>query len=175
MKKRVILVGQAGSGKDFFRDHCSLLMELDVSFTTRPQRDGEQPGYTYHYVTTHQFENMVDGGNMHEAVAFNGWNYGTSRDSWEHADLFIMTPSGVSQIPESDRGSCTIIYFDIAEAVRRKRLELRSDFDSVERRIAADAKDFDGFNDFDIRITNPTYDCMGIYDLINFYEKCDTQ
>ena len=45
LNKRIILVGKAGAGKDYFKD---FLIEKDykpsVSYTTRSKRDGEVEG-----------------------------------------------------------------------------------------------------------------------------------
>ena len=94
---------------------------------------------------------------FYEYVEFNGWYYGTSKDDWENADVFIMTPSGVSTIKPEDRKNCVVVYIDIDEDIRRKRVSLRSDADSTERRIKADQKDFAGFIDYDYRITDPLF------------------
>jgi hypothetical protein len=40
---------------------------------------------------------------------------------------------------------------------REKRLMLRSDADTVERRLVADEKDFENFTTFDVRITNTDF------------------
>ena len=50
-----------------------------------------------------------------------------------------------------------IVYFDIDEETRRNRLLSRRDADNVERRIEADEKDFENFNDFDHRINDPNF------------------
>ena len=53
---------------------------------------------------------------------------------------------------------CIVVYFDIPLEVRRERLKKRSDWDSVERRIAADEADFKGFEDYDVIVKDPMYD-----------------
>ena len=69
-----------------------------------------------------------------------------------------MTPKGVSAINPIERKKCTIIYLDIPLEIRRKRLEERGDLnDKIERRLAADEKDFEGFTDFDIVVNNPNF------------------
>jgi len=81
---RIILVGKAGSGKDYFRDWLNAVEPLDVSYTTRPPRDGEVDGYTYHYITKDKFLAMEHNDAFLESVAFNGWKYGTSKFNWEN-------------------------------------------------------------------------------------------
>jgi guanylate kinase len=166
---RIILVGKAGSGKDYFRDWLNAVEPLDVSYTTRPPRDGEVDGYTYHYITKDEFLTMEHNDAFLEAVEFNGWKYGTSRFNWENKTVFIMTPSGTKCIPKEDRAQCVFVYFDIPIDVRRKRLAKRSDADSVERRLEADEKDFADFKDFNIRVTNPFFDPERLYTTINSF------
>jgi len=166
---RIILIGKAGSGKDYFRDWLSKVEPLDVSYTTRPPREGEVEDYTYHYVTKNIFMAMKENDAFLEAVDFNGWKYGTSRHNWETKTVFIMTPSGTKCIPEEDRKHCVFVYFDIPMDVRRERLSKRSDADSVERRINADERDFADFKDFDIRIKNPEFDVEKLYTTILTY------
>jgi len=169
---KILIIGKAASGKDYFRDWLSKVEELDVSYTTRPPRDGEVDGYTYHYITEEDFLNMKKMDGFLEAVNFNGWWYGTSQANWDTKAVFIMTPSGLTHIPEEYRKDCVYVYFDIPIDVRRERLSKRSDFDSVERRITADESDFTDFKDFDIRVTNPMFDVQDLYTTIISYGKC---
>jgi guanylate kinase len=166
---RIILVGKAGSGKDYFRDWLASVEELDVSYTTRQPRKGEADGYTYNYVDEYQFLTMKANDAFLEAVDFNGWMYGTSQFNWDTKTVFIMTPSGTNCIPKEDRNKCVFIYFDIPIEVRRGRLAERSDADSVDRRILADEEDFKDFKDFDIRIKNPLFDAQKLYTTILTY------
>ena len=157
--KRIILVGHAASGKDYLAaKFVEKGFRKDISLTTRPMREGEIPGVTYHYVTKEIFLEAIDNGKFYEHVEFNGWMYGTSMDDWNNADVFIMTPSGVSQIPNSERENCVIVYLEIPEEIRRQRMDLRSDVDTTERRLKADKKDFQGFINYDYRITDPNFD-----------------
>lgn len=168
---KIILVGKAASGKDFFRNYLSNIEELDVSYTTRPPRTGEVEGYTYNYIGEEKFLEMMEDNKFYEAVNFAGWWYGTSKENWENKTVFIMTPSGIEHITEEDRKGCIFVYFDMPIDVRRKRLQERSDFDKVERRLKADEEDFEKFTNFDIRVTTPFFDCAALYDLIVYFEK----
>ncbi|MFT6125740.1 MAG: guanylate kinase [Flavobacteriaceae bacterium] len=168
-KKRIILSSKAAGGKDYFRDYLNQHEPLDISYTTRPKRIGEKEGYTYNYISQEKFLNMHENNYFLEAVNFNNWWYGTSMDNWMTKNIFIMTPSGVKCIPEEDRKDCIIVYFDIPVEIRKERLSERSDADSVDRRILADEKDFEGFSNFDIRVTNPTYNASALYYLILRY------
>jgi guanylate kinase len=156
--KRIILVGKAASGKDFTRTLLSNKgFKYAVSYTTRPAREGEVEGEDYFFKSEEEFIDMMEAGEFYEYVSFNNWHYGTTVKQFFKDDVFIMTPYGVSKIHEDDRKKCFIIYFDIEESVRKERLMLRSDADTVDRRLAADENDFKNFVDFDLRITNHNF------------------
>lgn len=165
--KRTILVAKAGGGKDYFRDYLANIgIPYDVSYTTRPSREGEVEGHTYNFISEEEFIKLEKDGFFLEAVNFNGKYYGTSMENWNTKEIFIMTPTGVSNIPEKDRKDCIVVYLDIPLEDRRERLNKRSDWDSVDRRIKADEEDFKGFCDFDLRVTNPAYKRLFLWTII---------
>jgi guanylate kinase len=156
--KRIILVGKAASGKDHARKVLeSRGYKYAVSFTTRPPRSTEEEGKDYFFLSEEEFGKMVENEDFYEHVAFNTWNYGTSKAQFYGDDVFIMTPHGISKLHPDDRKKSLIILFDMDPEVRRSRLMERSDADSVERRLAADEADFENFTDFDIKITNHNF------------------
>jgi guanylate kinase len=170
--KRIILVGHAASGKDYLADtFVERGFRKDISMTTRLIREGEVDGLTYHYVSKEQFMMGIANNKFYEYVEFNGWMYGTSKDDWENADVFIMTPSGVASIKPEDRDDCTVVFIEIPEHIRRERMDLRSDSDKTERRIKADKKDFKGFIDYDYRIKNPSFGANAWVDIISRHIK----
>jgi guanylate kinase len=154
--KRIILVGPGGSGKD----HLRKIMEsrgftYSLSFTSRPIRENETEGKDYPFTTPEYFEKNRN--KFYEIAEFNGWKYGTLTEDFYSKNLFIMTPSGISNIKKEDRKSSFIIYLNPTEEIRRKRLSERRDADSLERRLEADRKDFENFEDFDMMITNENF------------------
>lgn len=155
---RIIIVGKGGAGKDTLRNRLQKRgFKKEISYTTRPPRDGEIDGIDYYFITKEQFESKVSHNEMYEHQCFNGWYYGTSNFEWEENHLFIFTPSGCKDINYQDRKYCTIIYLDIDIETRKKRLLKRNDADKMERRIAADEEDFKNFTDYDIKITNSDF------------------
>jgi len=152
--KRVIIVGKGGSGKDHLRkEMVSHGFKYCVSHTSRPIRQEEEDGVDYYFVDKEYF----DSGVFYEKVVFNEWFYGTSMDEFNSANLFIMTPSGLAKMSEVDRKQSYVIYIDIDEETRRKRLLARRDADDVRRRLKADELDFGNFSNFDHRITDPDF------------------
>jgi guanylate kinase len=159
-KTRIILCGKAASGKD----HLRKILEgrgykYGVSYTTRPPRPGEIDGKDYFFLEESEFQSLIEQGFFYEHVTFNGWFYGTSKEQWYTTDdVFIMTPTGIRKLHAADRKSSFVIYIDIPTEIRRERLKQRNDNnDSIERRLEADDKDFVGFTDFDIKITDHNF------------------
>lgn len=157
---KIILVGKAASGKD----HMRKVMEgrgftYGISYTTRPPREGEIDGRDYYFMSKEDFEDRIKNNFWYEWVEFNGWYYGTSYKQFkEQCNLFIMTPKGISHINPIDRKECTIIYLNMPIEVRRDRLHQRNmPGDTLERRLEADEKDFEGFTNYDIEINNHNF------------------
>ena len=157
--KRIILVGKAASGKDHLRKRFeSRGFKYSISYTTRPPREGEVDGKDYFFITEDQATKMVESNMFYEYAYFNGWLYGKTVEQFYTDDLFIMTPSGVSNIKPDDRTSSFIIYTDIEMSIRMTRLTNRNmPGDSMDRRIQADEVDFMGFDDYDFKVTNPDF------------------
>ena len=162
--KKIILVGKAASGKDFFKDYLTNEGFMpSIAHTTRPIRENEEEGKTYHFITDNEFDMMVAQGKFYEHKVFNGWKYGTTKDSFEKSDVFILTPSGVGNIDVED---FVVVYFSISQDLRVERLRDRSDSDKILRRLSADNEDFRGFNDYDILVTDPKFSPYELKSLI---------
>lgn len=152
----MILCGPGGSGKDFFRKKLeSRGYKYCVSYTSRPPRVGEKEGYDYKFTNEEFFKDNKS--EFYETAHFNSWWYGTTKNDFYSADLFIMTPSGIKQLKPEDRENSFIIYLNPPEDTRKERLAARNDADTVERRLEADHKDFFDFKDYDIMITNEDF------------------
>jgi guanylate kinase len=153
MEGKIIIVGPGGSGKDYLRKKFTDRgFSYGVSFTSRPPRDNETDAVDYYFRDTDFFELNKD--MFLEKQTFNGWNYGISKKEFEIKDLFILSPAGLRSLSKEDRKRCMVIYLNPPKSLRIERLSLRSDADSVERRILADEKDFSDFSDYDVLITN---------------------
>lgn len=168
-KKRIIFVGKAASGKDYARKQMENMgFSYCVSHTTRPPREEEIKGIDYHFISLDSaIHHYIEKNLFYEYVQFNGWIYGTSLEEFAKSDIFIMTPSGISKLKNEDRKESFIVYIDIPESIRKERLSKRNDADSVDRRLAADEKDFENFTDFDHRITDPDFIIDGTLKWVN--------
>ena len=76
----IVISGPSGVGKDTV---IKRLLELDpnlrysVSYTTRSRRAGEVDGVNYHFVTRHEFEDLIGKGALLEHATYDGNLYGT--------------------------------------------------------------------------------------------------
>jgi len=171
LNKKIILVGHAASGKDFFRDFLiKNKFKPSTSHTTRPMREGEKEGLTYHFVKDDEFKDMIKKDLFFEHKEFNGWLYGTSKKSVEKAEVFIFTPSGIKSLPKDFYNNSIIVFFDIDQQIRIIRLSERKDGETT-RRIVADYNDFYNFKDFTIKITTPTFDPEALLQTITCYDS----
>lgn len=159
-KKRLILIGKGGSGKDYARKISENIIgaKYAVSYTSRPPREGEVEGEDYFFVDESFFTEGMKNNFWYEYVVFNGWYYGTSNEQFQNDKLFIMTPKGLSHLSEEDRNESAVLYLNMPEEVRKERMLARNgNADSVERRLEADELDFENFEDWDFMMDNPFY------------------
>ena len=82
-----------------------------------------------------------------------------------------MTPKGIAKVKPEDRKESVILYINIDEETRRKRLESRRDADTVNRRLEADFADFKDFTDFDFEIKDSNFTDIGDTGNVYYYTK----
>lgn len=162
MNKRIILVGPTASGKTYLRKRFEERgFECDISYTTRSPRPeyNEKDGIHYHFISKEEFMVMIANSQFYEWVEYNGNYYGTGQSEWDNLPLFIMETDGIAHIKPEDRPSCFVIYLDTPEheRIKRMRLERKWDYPEIQKRIATDKAKFEGFTDYDLRITNPDF------------------
>ena len=78
----VILSGVAGAGKDTIKKELIKRMENVESlpsYTSRPIREGDIEGGTYHFVSREEFEKMIENQEFYEYDIHHNQYYGTSR------------------------------------------------------------------------------------------------
>ena len=162
MKEKIIILGKAASGKDYLQKQLvSNGWKPLRQYTTRPRRPTEN-GEEYHFVSEEEFDSIRH--NLTSVQNFNGWLYGYDIEEALNSDVMIFSPANyLSLIYESvsdSRCKCAsllyhsiLVYLDIDEETRRKRLSCRyvggNEDDSLERRIQADDEDFKPFDIID--------------------------
>lgn len=172
IKKRIILCGKAGSGKDYFRDFLKKEgYTISISKTTRAPREGEIQGVTYDYISEKRFMTLLEGGKFHEHVIFNGKGYGTTISSFNNDEVFIFTPEGIDNLTRKEKNESIIVYFDIDLSTRVARMEKRMNAGSIEARLQADGIEFMDFRDFNIRVTNPEFHLKKLLSTIKAYDE----
>ena len=157
-KSRIIIIGPAASGKDFLKKKFKERgFELDVSYTSRPPREGEIDGVDYHFLTELEFIDKIN--DFYESTKHGPYWYGTGQYEWDNYDVFIMETHGISEIIPEDRKNCFIIYLNPPHYIREERLkELRGwSVEQISHRTEMDNEKFSTFTDFDMEITNPDF------------------
>jgi guanylate kinase len=175
--EKAILVGASGSGKDFLmRKLVEKGLKPCLKWTTRPPRKFEKQGITYNFVDESLFLESIENNEFliyqsfivtPEGSGEETWYYGTTHKDFNISQVSIMTPSELKMVSKDIRIDCFVVYLDIPRKIRESRLNNREDKnDSVKRRLDSDEKDFLGFTDYDLRITDPEFTSDDIYDLM---------
>lgn len=172
-REKLIILGHSGSGKDFLRKELIKLgLRYSPKFTTRPKRQNETTGQDYDFIDFNLYQELYKRGEIKtfECFVINGvnWYYGITTENWNTNQLFIMTTKELGQISEEERKGCFVVYLNIDSQIRRERLLERKDYnDSIDRRMDADEKDFEGFKDYDLCLMDHEFDPQTVFDLMD--------
>lgn len=164
-----VIAGPSGAGKSsLVRGLVGRVpgVEVSVSHTTRPARDGERDGREYHFVGEADFRRFADEGRMLEtARVFGNW-YGTSRD-WvaerrrRGMDVLLEIDwQGAAQVRETDVEATTIqILPPSVEALERRLRERGQDDEaSIAGRVASAGREISRYPDFDYLVVNERFE-----------------
>ena len=158
---KIVLVGKAAAGKDFFRKRMmDKGFKFGVSCTTRPIRirANEKEGQDYYFKTEEEFNNLIEKDEFVEFQSFNGWKYGITKDEFEACDVMILNAEAVNLLKPEYSTRCFVVYLDIPLEVRLKRITERNDKnDNIMRRVSDDEEQFRNFSQYDCKITNPDF------------------
>ena len=102
---------------------------LSVSVTTRPPREGETDGLSYHFVTRERFQEMIGRGEFLEYTQYAGELYGTPKNpifdyiSRGKDILLEIEVQGARQVMAKEPGAVSIFIVppDMRELERRLR------------------------------------------------------
>ena len=139
----VILSGVAGAGKDTIKKE--LIKRIPVvdtlpSFTDRPPRPGDVPGETYNFVSTEEFQEMIDNKQLYEYNVHHNHFYGTSKRILNQKlnsgkiivkDIEVNGTENLVNILKEDVKVVTI-FLKVEKEELRRRLENRIDKPSEE-------------------------------------------
>lgn len=164
-KKIICIVGKAGTGKDtILKLACQLDDRLNpiVSYTSRPQREGEIDGLDYYFITDQEFWNKVQNDEMLEYTSFNGWFYGIGKDclSEDKVNIGVFNPAGIQSLKQfADIQIYLFVIYsdDKVRLLRQLNREEHPDVEEIVRRYWADDKDFRNY-DFRDNVNNTPTD-----------------
>lgn len=145
----LILCGKTASGKDTIQKQLILEgMKSVVSYTTRPPREGEVDGITYHFITKEEFLEKQETGFFAESTSYNvatgeTWYYGSAVEDLTNDKVVILNPEGIREIKKMKSLNPKVFYMIADEETIWNRLRLRGDnAEEARRRLNADDEDF---------------------------------
>lgn len=175
--EKLIILGPSGSGKAFLMNEIIKKgLKPCLKWTTRPIRKGEKNGLTYNYVSEDFFIESIKKDKFISYEKFDvttdskekSWYYGITRNDFKESQAFIMTPSQYKSLDfrKDERTGCFVVYLDIDRKIRESRLHEKSKND-LKLKLDADEIDFKGFDDYDLKVTDPDFSADDIYDLMD--------
>lgn len=156
----IVLVGESASGKSSIeRELVSMGYNKIVTYTTRPMREEDIDGETYHFVTEEQFNSMKERGMFAEHASYRGWQYGTAKEDCTNDKVVVLTPHGLRQLKKNKDLDIVSFYIKVPRRDRLiKILERGDDIEEAYRRNLSDVGQFDGVEDeVDFVIKNQGY------------------
>ena len=134
----VILSGVSGAGKDTIKRELIKRMENVESlpsFTSRPMREGDVEGGTYHFVSRKEFEEMIERKEFYEYDVHHNNYYGTSRkllnDKIKSGKIIVkdIDVNGTEHLKEllGKDTKIVTIFLRVPKEELKRRLESRID------------------------------------------------
>jgi guanylate kinase len=165
----IVVSAPSGAGKTtvvarVLRDVPGL--RFSVSHTTRPPRVGEREGVDYHYVDRPTFERLRAESKLLESAEVHGNLYGTGRAEIERARaegvdvLLDLDVQGAAQVRERMKDAVTVFilppsYQELEQRLRRRG---QDDEETIERRLAAAAREIGAFENYDYALVNDDFE-----------------
>lgn len=141
-------------------------IEVSVSHTTRPAREGEVDGVNYHFTNKDEFETMVSNGDFFEHATVFGNMYGTSRQHIQEQllkgkDVILEIDwQGARQIRQLVTDCKSIYIAPPSVAVLRDRLNSRGQDDEaiIEKRMHEAVSEMSHYAEFEYLVINDDFD-----------------
>ena len=158
--KIVYIMGKSSSGKDtIFK---KLKEELDfntyIMYTTRPIREGEKEGITYHYISNEKMQRYIEGKEKEKLIeyrtyqtVYGPWIYATIEDEQFKTNknmIMLGTLESYNKMKEIFKNELIPIYIEVEDglrlerAIKREKQEKEPKYAELCRRFLADSKDF---------------------------------
>lgn len=164
-----IISAPSGAGKTSLVNSLVEAMsdiEVSVSYTTRPQRNGEQDDVHYHFIDQAAFDAMLRRNAFLEHARVFDYHYGTSRDDvvsrmQQGVDVILEIDwQGARQIRQSVERSIGIFILPPSREVLVQRLRRRGRDtpEVIERRMRDAVNEMSHYNEYDYLIVNDDFD-----------------
>jgi len=160
-----VISAPSGSGKTTI---CRMLVqqlediELSVSYTTRPRKQGEAEGKDYFFIGNEEFDNMINSGAFLEFASVYGNRYGTSREtvrsivSTGRDAVLEIDVQGGRMVKGELPGAVLVAVFppDLASLERRLVGRGRDSRDEMRARLRAAAEEARDLLSYDYLVVN---------------------
>lgn len=162
--KLIYIMGKSSSGKDTIFNILKNKLDINtyVMYTTRPIREGEVDGITYHFISDEEMKEYIEGKREQKVLEYRTyqtiygpWTYTTIKDEQFKSDkdmLMLGTLESYAKIKENfdvkDNVQIIPIYIEVPDNIRLKRAIEREEqqkepkYTELCRRFIADSKDF---------------------------------
>lgn len=168
----IVLIGESGSGKSSIeKELIKFGYSKLVTYTTRPKREEDRDGITYHFITEEQFNDMVERGEFAEHATYNGWKYGTAKKDCTDNKVVVLTPHGLRTLKKNNDLNIVSFYINVPRRDRLIKILQRGDnIEEAYRRSLSDVGQFDGIEDevvYTIKNDNYKYSPLELASIIN--------
>jgi guanylate kinase len=154
-----VITGPSGVGKGtLIRELFERVpgLELSVSATTRPSREGEWPGVDYHFLSEEDFSKRLEKGAFMEHASYSGHRYGTLLSEVEPrlargaGVVLEIEVQGARQVRERMPEAVLVFVAPPDPEVLRERLEGRGTdtADQIDRRLEVAREELDAQSEF---------------------------
>ena len=158
--KIIYIMGKSSSGKDTIFKKLKEKLDVNtyVMYTTRPIREGEKEGVTYHYISDEKMKRYIDGKENNKLIEYRTyqtvhgpWTYATFADEQfkTNKDMMMLgTLESYEKMKKHFEKELLPIYIEVEDglrlerALKREREQKEPKYAELCRRFLADSKDF---------------------------------
>ena len=158
--KIIYIMGKSSSGKDTIFKKLKEKLDVNtyVMYTTRPIREGEKEGVTYHYISDEKMQRYIDGKENNKLIEYRTyqtvhgpWTYATIADEQfkTNKDMMMLgTLESYEKMKKHFEKELFPIYIEVEDglrlerALKREKEQKEPKYAELCRRFLADSKDF---------------------------------